>query len=147
MAILYNLVASSLAAWELSDVIKLTTRGRAPLLGNNPFVCFVSFSKGKETQADLEFLMDWVAVAKFLISLCLVGSILSHEPVVRVFFSVSCTAAMAFYFMSMRTSLRKVETLKELASGVALRLDIIMGVLFVFFATGAALEIHEAVSA
>jgi hypothetical protein len=144
----YDIAASVLMALEIVDVWKIYSRGL--FLGHNDWTHFAMASYQSNNaspglQADLQLLTDWIGIAKGIVVVGLVGSILSNEPRVRATMSVGFTLVLSTYYLVMGPSLHKVVELGELSDWHA-NLDSYMAVVLGAFALGAALEVKAALS-
>jgi hypothetical protein len=148
MPFAYSLVACLMAGIEFADVVKIYSRGE--VLGHPdlmPFNMAHYANAPPEQQAALQFLTDWLGLAKFVLGIALLGSALCDEPKTRAYFAVGNTVALASYFYNMSASLHVMEDdLKEYADGSANKMDYAIGGMVVFFAASAAWEVVHALS-
>jgi hypothetical protein len=147
MPFAYTIVACLVACVEFAHVVQVFSRGQ--VMGHNdlmPFNMAHYATAPPEQQAALQFLADWVAVAKFVLGIGLLGSALCDEPNTRAFFAVGNTVAFASYFYVMGPSLHVLqEDFKELPDGSASDFDKVIGVVSVLFAASAAWEVVHAI--
>jgi hypothetical protein len=148
MPLAYSIVACLMAGIEFADVVKIYTRGE--VMGHTDFAPFNMAhyaTAPPDQQAALQFLVDWVGVAKFLLAIGLLGSALCDEPKTRAFFAVSNTVAFASYFYAMSPSLHVLEEdFKGFPDGSASRFDYVIGAVVALFAASAAWEVVHAIS-
>jgi hypothetical protein len=137
-----------MAGIELADVVKIYSRGE--VMGHPDLMPINMAHYGNappEQQAALNFLADWVALAKFVVAVGLLGSALCDEPKTRAYFAVGNTIAFASYFYAMGPSLHVLEgDLKDLPEGSANTFDYAIGAIVVTFAASAAWEVVHALS-
>jgi hypothetical protein len=148
MPFAYSLVACLMAGIELADVVKIYSRGE--VMGHPDLmpINMAHFAAAPpEQQAALNFLTDWIALAKFVVAVGLLGSALCDEPKTRAYFAVGNTVALASYFYNMSPSLHVLaDDLKDLPDGSADEFDFAIGAIVVCFAASAAWEVVHALS-
>jgi hypothetical protein len=148
MPLAYTIVACLMAGVEFADVVKVYSRGE--IMGHHDFMPFNMAhyaTAPPEQQAALNFLADWIALAKLLLAIGLLGSALSNEPNIRAYFAACNAVAFASYFYAMGPSLHVLqEDFKDFPDGSASDFDKVMGVGVVLFAVSAAWEVVHAIS-
>jgi hypothetical protein len=148
MPFAYSLVACLMAGIEFADVVKIYSRGE--VMGHPDLmpINMAHFATAPpEQQAALQFLTDWIGLAKFVLGIGLLGSALCDEPKTRAYFAVGNTIAFASYFYGMGPSLHVLEDdFKDLPDGSANKFDFALGAIVVAFAASAAWEVVHALS-
>lgn len=147
MPLAYTIVACLMTGIEIVDVVKVMSRGE--IMGHPDFMPFNMAhyaAAPPEQQAGLQFLADWIALAKCIVAVGLFGSAICDEPKTRAYFAVGATACLASYFYNMGPSLHAMEDLKEFPDGSASQFDLIIGTMTVAFAASAAWEVVHAFS-
>jgi hypothetical protein len=148
MPFAYSLVACLMAGIELADIVKIYSRGE--VMGHPDFapINMAHFATAPpEQQAALNFLMDWIGLAKCALTIGLLGSALCDEPKTRAYFAVGYTAAFASYFYGMGPSLHVLaDDFKGFPDGSANTFDYVIGAVTVTFAASAAWEVVNALS-
>jgi hypothetical protein len=148
MPLAYTIVACLMAGIEFADVVKVYSRGEIMGHINLMPVNMAHYATAPlDQQAALQFLADWVALAKCLVGVGLLGSALCDEPKTRAYFAVGNTFGLASYFYAMGPSLHVLqEDFKELPDGTAKTFDYTIGAIVVLFAASAAWEVIHALS-
>jgi len=169
----YNVAATVLVAVELTDAIRIWTRGGgvvdllfgaafgvlpSPDVGTggssraepHPIYdpsALASFSKASpQLQSDLQFYADVVAWTKFMFGLLLFATLFAKSRSLRACISTAITAGLASYFAVTEQSFRHIVSLGEIGREAHMQWDVTMYLYLGLFLGATLFEIGAALS-